>query len=274
MTQPLYEHHLAWKSAHIGNEVLTAIHGEVAVIRLHRPAVRNALSNEVFTRLTEITEQFDEDEAVAAIVLTGGGSVFAAGSDVREFAGKSPADIHGLPRLDEWHRLRRIRKPLIAAVNGPALGGGCELAMVCDIIIAGESAIFGQPEINLGLIPGGGGTQRLIRAVGKSIAMDMILSGRTLTARDAHRFGLVARLAPNELVLDRAISLGEVIAAKPRASVARAKQAVLFAESAGIAEGIEQERRLFECLFGTPATQEGMRAFLEKRAPSRPGNAT
>ncbi|MGE3796340.1 MAG: enoyl-CoA hydratase-related protein, partial [Thermomicrobiales bacterium] len=188
-----------------------------------------------------------------------------------ELAGKSPQEVHDLSRLDEWRQLARIRKPLIAAVNGMALGGGCELAMVCDIIIAGEDAVFALPETGLGLMPGGGGTQRLIRAVGKSVAMDMILTGRRLKARDALGFGLIARVAPNELVLDLAVSVGEHIAARPRDAVARAKYAVLLAENLALATGIEHERRLFESLFESNETQEKMRSFLDDRASKPPG---
>lgn len=267
MKRPCFEQNLSWTPVAAGETLLGVTIGQVALVKLNRPDARNALSLELFTTLCDHLSALDDDRDVASIVLTGGSKVFAAGADVREFAGRSALEMHALPRLEEWLRIRRIRKPVIAAVNGAALGGGCELALACDIIVAGESAFFGQPEINLGLIPGGGGTQRLIRTVGKSAAMEMILTGRQLPASDAFRLGLVSRLVPDELVLDTAIGIGEAIAARPAESVAKAKEAILLAETESLLDGLEHERRLFESIFDSANTQEGMQAFLDKRKP-------
>ncbi len=267
MNRPVFEQNLKWDPVSGTTGLLRATVDGVTILRIDRPAARNALSNDLFSAIAGTLATLDAEDAVAAIVLTGGRRVFAAGADIREFAGKTPDQVHALPRLDQWLGIRQVRKPLIAAVNGPALGGGCELAMACDIVVAGESATFGQPEINLGLIPGGGGTQRLIRAVGKSMAMEMILTGRLLSGREAERYGLVSRLAPDELVLDSAVQVGLEIAVRPRQAIARAKEAVLLAETTALLVGLEHERRLFEGLFDVSDTQEGLRAFLEKRKP-------
>lgn len=267
MQRPIRDEHVSWQPAFEADHVLVARVGEVGLVRLHRPQVKNALSQGLFDDLVHAVLRFDDDGDVGVVVITGGEQVFAAGADIREFAGKTPLEMHALPRLEQWHQLRRVRKPLIAAVNGFALGGGCELALACDIVIAGEGAVFGQPEINLGLIPGGGGTQRLIRAVGKAVAMDMILTGRRMPAREAAIFGLASRIVPDELVLDEAVRAGEEIAARPPESVARAKEAILAAESTPLVEGLELERRLFEAAFASVDTQEGLQSFVEKRKP-------
>jgi enoyl-CoA hydratase len=221
--------------------------------------------------LVEALEAHEADPSIRAIVLTGGTSVFAAGADVKEMADATAAEMLLKGRAGLWDRVRRISKPLIAAVSGYALGGGCELAMLCDIIIASESARFGQPEINVGLIPGAGGTQRLTRTVGKFVAMDMVLTGRQLTAEEAFRFGLAARIVPPELIVDEAVRLGKELAAKPPISLRLAKEAVTRAFEGRLDDGIDLERRLFYLLFATEDAHEGMRAFVEKRRPTYQG---
>jgi enoyl-CoA hydratase len=223
------------------------------------------------TAVGEAVEELERDPGIAAIVLTGGSQVFAAGADLKQMAEMSAVDMIYANRIRHWDRLRRITKPLIAAVSGYALGGGCEMAMLCDVIVASDSARFGQPEINVGLMPGAGGTARLTRAVGKSVAMDLVLSGRTIDGWEALRRGLVARVAPRELVVGEAIALGAEYAAKPRLSTRLAKEAVTRAAETTVAEGVEHERRLFYLLFASEDAHEGMRAFVEKRKPNYQG---
>jgi enoyl-CoA hydratase len=243
----------------------------VAIVRLNRPRVRNALNQALMGELVEILETLDGDEAVRVIVLTGDERAFAAGADIGEMAAATAIEMLGRPNLARWDRLRKIRKPLIAAVSGYALGGGCELAMVCDLIVASESARFGQPEINLGLMPGGGGTQRLVRAVGKARAMDLILTGRMMTASEAYAAGLVTSVVPAELYLEEAIRLARVIAAKSPNAVRLAKESVLKSFESSLDTGLDYERRSFNLLFASEDAREGMRAFLEKREPSFTG---
>ncbi|MDI3340466.1 MAG: enoyl-CoA hydratase-related protein [Sphaerobacter sp.] len=247
--------------------IVEKLAGGVGLIRLNRPERLNALNQALMRELVKAAEAFDADDEVGAIVLTGNEAAFAAGADVTEMDGAGVAGMLGGYRFDEWERLRRVRTPLIAAVSGWALGGGCELAMLCDIIVASETARFGQPEISLGLMPGAGGTQRLTRQVGKYLAMEMVLAGRQLTAAEAQRFGLVNRVVPVESYLDAALELARTVAAQAPLAVRLAKEAVLRAQDVPLEAGLAHERHNFYLLFGTEDTQEGIRAFLEKRRP-------
>ncbi len=237
----------------------------IGAIALNRPQVLNALNQALMEELATAMEALDRDDAVRCLVLTGNDRAFAAGADVREFADATSADMVKGYRFQEWERIRRVAKPVIAAVSGFALGGGCELAMSCDIIVASETARFGQPEIRLGVMPGAGGTQRLTRAVGKSRAMELVLTGRNITAHEALAWGLVSRVVPVELYLDDAKRLAREIAAQPPIAVRMAKEAVLQAFETTLGAGLEFERRCFHLLFGTEDKGEGVRAFLEKR---------
>ncbi len=243
----------------------------IAVVTLNRPQVLNSLNQALMEELAGALEGFDHDPRVRCVVLWGGPRVFAAGADVREMADAGTGDMVRGYRFQQWERIRRVATPLVAAVSGYALGGGCELAMLCDIIIASETAQFGQPEIRLGVMPGAGGTQRLTRAVGKSRAMEMILTGQPITADEAHRAGLVSRVVPAELCLDEAKTLARDIAAQPPIAVRMAKEAVLQAFETPLADGVLFERRCFHLLFGTEDAREGIRAFLEKRRPEWSG---
>ena len=240
--------------------------GRVRIITLRRPEALNALNNRLTRELTLALRTADSDEAIGAIVLTGHGKAFAAGADIKEMAPKGFADVYAEDFITAtWEELTRTRKPVIAAVNGFALGGGCEMAMMCDIVFAADSAKFGQPEIKLGVIPGSGGTQRLARAVGKSLAMDLILTGRMMGAEEALRAGLVARVVPADQLLAEAVAAAEVIAGYGLLSVMAAKEAVNRAFETTLSEGVRFERRLFHGLFGTTDQAEGMAAFVEKR---------
>lgn len=253
------------------DEVLSSTSDRVGIVTLNRPRALNALSRVVMTGVAEALEAFDADPGIGAMVLTGGPTIFAAGADIKEMADATSADMLARDTIALWDRLGRLRKPLIAAVAGYALGGGCEMAMLCDIIVAAQTAQFGQPEINLGLIPGAGGTQRLTRALGKSVAMDMILTGRMLGADEALQRGLVARVVPADQVIDDAVRLGNTIAARAPVSVQLAKDAVRHAYEAPLTDGVAYERSLFYLLFGTVDTHEGMQAFIEKRQPRYEG---
>ncbi|MCC6791584.1 MAG: enoyl-CoA hydratase/isomerase family protein [Thermomicrobiales bacterium] len=239
----------------------------VAIVRLNRPRVRNALNLALMAELVDAMESLDRDPTVRAIVLTGDDRAFAAGADIAEMAGASVVEMLDRPNLARWERLRKLKTPTIAAVSGFALGGGCELAMVCDMIVASETARFGQPEINLGLIPGGGGTQRLVRAVGKARAMELILTGRMFSAGEAFAAGLVTRVVPAERYLTEAVELAREIASKPPIAVQLARESMLTAIDSSLESGLAFERRAFTLLFATHDSQEGMRAFLEKRNP-------
>jgi enoyl-CoA hydratase len=241
------------------------------MVTLNRPQVLNALNQALMTELAAALEELDRAEGVRCIVLTGSDRAFAAGADVREFTEATSVDMVRSYRFQQWDRIRRIGTPIIAAVSGFALGGGCELAMACDIIIASETARFGQPEIRLGLIPGAGGTQRLTRAIGKSRAMELILTGQSLTAQDACALGLVARVVPVEVYLDEARRLAREIAAQPPVAVRLAKEAVLQAFESTLSGGLEFERKCFHLLFGSEDKREGIHAFLEKRPPNFTG---
>jgi enoyl-CoA hydratase len=241
----------------------------VALVVLDRPDVLNALNFALIEVLTDALEALDADPACRAIVITGAGArAFAAGADIGELAVQTPTSLTVDDHFHRWERIKRIRKPLIAAVRGFALGGGCELAMTCDMIVAGEDAQFGQPEIKLGVMPGAGGTQRLTRAVGKARAMEMVLTGRTMGAREAEAHGLVTSVVPAEATVPAALDLAARIAAMPPVAVLAAKAAVNRAEELSLEAGLEFERRSFYLLFDTEDQKEGMAAFGEKRSPT------
>ncbi|MGB6241658.1 MAG: enoyl-CoA hydratase [Castellaniella sp.] len=246
--------------------VKVEVRGRVGLLTLNRPQVLNALSNEVIDELSAAVQAFEADDDIGAMVLTGSEKAFAAGADISAMAGWSYMDVYKADYLGgNWDALRRARKPIIAAVSGYALGGGCELAMLCDFIIAAENAKFGQPEIKLGVIPGYGGTQRLPRAVGKAKAMDLVLTGRMMDVHEAERAGLVARIVPVDKLLDEAIEAATVIASMSSPSVMMAKECVNRAFEGTLNESLLFERRNFHALFGTEDQKEGMQAFVEKR---------
>ncbi len=241
--------------------------GHVGLVRLNRPKALNALNAQVIAELTEALKAYDANPDIAAIVLTGSDKAFAAGADIKEMASKDYIEASVSDFIAPWQAITQAKKPVIAAVAGYALGGGCELAMMCDIIICADNAKFGQPEINLGTIPGAGGTQRLTRAVGKSKAMEMVLTGRMLDAEAAERANLVARVVPLDALVDEAIKLGATIGEKSKPIVALAKQAVNTAFETTLATGMQVERQLFYSTFATDDRREGMAAFAEKRSP-------
>ncbi|HTP07882.1 MAG TPA: enoyl-CoA hydratase-related protein [Anaerolineae bacterium] len=245
--------------------ILTSIVERAGLIQINRPQQLNALNAAVMEELAVALEEFDRNERVGCMVITGNPRAFAAGADIKEMVDATAVEMLQRDSIARWDRLRKIKKPVIAAVSGFCLGGGCELAMACDLIIASESAQFGQPEINIGVIPGAGGTQRLTRALGKSKAMEMILTGRYLSAREAEQFGLAAHVVPVEVYLDEALKLANEIAARPPVAVRFAKEAINKSFEASLSEGLEFERRLFYFLFATDDQKEGMRAFVEKR---------
>jgi enoyl-CoA hydratase len=239
----------------------------VAIVTLNRPDALNALNSTVMTELIDATEGFDRDAGIGAIVLTGSEKAFAAGADIKEMQSLTFVDNYLGDFIGGWDAIARTRKPKIAAVSGYALGGGCELAMLCDFIIAADTAKFGQPEITLGVIPGMGGTQRLTRAVGKAKAMDLCLTGRMMDADEAERSGLVARVVPAAELLDVAIKAAQKIASLPLPAVMMAKETVDRAFESTLSEGLRFERRVFHSLFATEDQKEGMAAFAEKRKP-------
>ena len=245
--------------------ILVETHDNVGLIRLNRPKALNALSRGLIADLNHALKSFAEDSSIGAIVLTGSDKAFAAGADIKEIQGATFADAYLGEIITPWEFVTTIRKPVIAAVAGFALGGGCELAMMCDFILAADSAKFGQPEIKLGTIPGAGGTQRLTRFVGKSKAMDLILTGRLMDAAEAERCGLVSRIIPAAELVDEAIKVAKGVAALGAPSVLAAKECVNKAFETTLAEGIHFERRLFFGLFSTEDQKEGMRAFVDKR---------
>ena len=242
-----------------------------AVVRLNRPKQLNALNGAVMDALCDALETLDGDDAVRAIVVTGNERAFAAGADIGEMAGASAVEMLRSNRIGQWDRVRRISKPVLAAVSGWCLGGGCELAMTLDLIVAGEGARFGQPEIKIGVIPGAGGTQRLTRAIGKSKAMEMILTGEPISAAEAERAGLVARVVPDELVVEDALALAATIATQSPLALRLAKEAVNAAYEMSLSDSLTHERRLFYLLFASDDQKEGMAAFLEKRTPDFTG---
>ncbi len=239
--------------------------GRVGVVTLNRPRVLNALSPALMAELGDVLTRFDADPEVGAAVLTGGPSVFAAGADIGDMAERSPVEQLVRDQTGRWAPVAGFSKPLVAAVNGYALGGGCELALMCDLIVAGDSARFGQPEINLGIIAGAGGTQRWPRSVGKYVAMEVNLGGSPISARRAHQLGLVNRLVPAEVTLDVATRMAAELADKAPVALRLAKEAVNRAFETSLAEGLAVERKNFYFLFATEDQKEGMRAFLEKR---------
>jgi len=251
--------------------ILVSTTGAVGLIQLNRPKVLNALSPELMAEVAGALQAFDQDDSVRAIVLTGNQRAFAAGADIGDMAEKSVVDVARRDYLSTWGQIRRTRKPIIAAVSGYCFGGGCELAMNCDMIIAAETAQFGQPEINLGIMPGAGGTQRLTRAVGKALAMEMVLTGRPISARRAYEAGLINRVVPAEACLPEAMKLAAEVATKAPVAVEMTKEAVLKAFETHLSEGLEFERKNFFVLFSTEDQKEGMRAFLEKRKPEWKG---
>jgi enoyl-CoA hydratase len=247
--------------------LLIETRGRVGIIRLNRPQALNALNSALNAELARAVAAFDADEGIGCMLITGSGKAFAAGADIKEMAGKSATDVFMGDFAGGWHAVANARKPVIAAVAGFALGGGCELAMQCDLIIAADTAKFGQPEIKLGIIPGIGGTQRLTRAVGKAKAMDLILTGRMMDAAEAERAGLVARVVPAASRMDEAMKVADAIATMPLPAVLAAKEAVSGAFETSLAEGVRFERRIFHTLFATHDQKEGMAAFVEKRPP-------
>ena len=251
--------------------ILSEIRGHVGLITLNRPQVMNALNNQLMRELMDALETFDKDDDIGAMVITGNAKSFAAGADIKEMAGKSIQQMMDQDHIAVFGRIRTIQKPVIAAVSGWALGGGCEIALSCDMIIASESAQFGQPEINIGVIPGAGGTQRLTHAVGKAIAMEMILNDRRLIAQEAYQLGIVNRVVPIDGYLDEALKLAEEIASRAPIAVRAAKKIINQAFEQTLAEGLAAEKREFYNLFATEDQKEGMQAFIEKRKPEWKG---
>ena len=245
--------------------ILTRTDGRVGISQLNRPKALNALNRELMGELVSALEGFDSSVEVGCMVITGNDRAFAAGADIKRMAEATPVMMLNDPFLDHFDRIGQIRKPVIAAVSGYALGGGCELAMACDMIVASKSAKFGQPEINLGVIPGAGGTQRLTRAVGKTLAMEIILNGRFLSADEAMAHGLVNKVTPVESYMDEALKLASEIADRAPVAVKLAKEAVNVAFETSLQSGLQYERRLFYMLFSTVDQKEGMSAFVEKR---------
>lgn len=249
------------------SNILVERRGRVGLVTLNRPEALNALNKATMDELVAAVSAMDADPEVGAVVLTGSAKAFAAGADIKEMQSKGYMDMYAADWFRGWEDFTRLRIPVVAAVSGFALGGGCELAMMCDFIIAGDNAKFGQPEINLGVLPGMGGSQRLTRAVGKSKAMDMILTGRFMDAEEAERAGLVSRVVPSAEVVDEALKAAAVIASKSKPVAMVAKEAVNTAFETGLAQGVLFERRVFHSLFATEDQKEGMAAFAEKRQP-------
>jgi len=247
--------------------ILVERRGRVGLVTLNRPEALNALNKATMDELVAAVSAMDADPELGAVVLTGSAKAFAAGADIKEMQSKGYMDMYAADWFRGWEDFTRLRIPVVAAVSGFALGGGCELAMMCDFIIAGDNAKFGQPEINLGVLPGMGGSQRLTRAVGKSKAMDMILTGRFMDAEEAERAGLVSRVVPAADVVEEALKAAKVIASKSKPVAMVAKEAVNAAFETGLAQGVLFERRVFHSLFATEDQKEGMAAFTEKRQP-------
>lgn len=251
--------------------VLVERHGPVGVATLNRPAVLNALGNDLLAELVGALEGLDSDDSIRVLVVTGGPQVFAAGADLRQLAEAPDVEAFVAARRLLWDRLARVGKPLVGAVSGYALGAGCELAMHCDLIVASETARFGQPEINVGLMPGAGGTQRLARLIGKVRAMELVLTGRPMSAYEAERAGLVNRVVPAEVLADEALALARELAEKPPISLRHARDAVRQALEATLTEGLEYERSSFGQVLQTEDAREGITAFIEKRKPAYHG---
>ena len=251
--------------------VETSLDGHVALCRLNRPDARNALSPELMDELAIAVEGFDADPQVRCVVIAGSDEVFAAGADIRSLRERTFEESLRHPAAGFWRRVAAIKTPLVAAVSGYALGGGCELALACDMIVAADNALFGQPEITLGIIPGGGGTQRLARVIGKQRAMEYVLTGRRFDAGMAYQWGLVNKVVRQQDCVLEALELARTIAERPPLAVRLAKQAVIAAEETTLSAGIENERRLYELAMATEDRVEGMQAFLEKRRPDFKG---
>jgi len=251
--------------------IVVSRQGRVVLVELNRPEALNALNTRLAEELTDYLCTLDDDPGIGCFVITGKGKAFAAGADIKEMAAKTYPDIVHENLFARWDRFALLRTPKIAAVNGFALGGGCELAMMCDIIFAAESAKFGQPEIKLGVMPGMGGSQRMLRAIGKAKAMDMILTGRMMDVCEAERAGLVARVFADDRLLEETMQAAGIIADYGRTSVLMAKEAVARAEESSLSEGLLFERRAFQALFATKDQKEGMAAFCEKRSPNFSG---
>jgi enoyl-CoA hydratase len=251
--------------------LLHEVDGNVAIIRINRPKVLNALSLPLMADLATLLEQYDADDSIHVILLSGSQRAWAAGADIGDMATASSDEMRKRDQFSIWEQIKNITKPIVAAVSGFALGGGCELMMHCDIIIASENALFGQPEINLGIIPGAGGTQRFTRAVGKATAMDVMLSGRFLSAKEALGFGLISRIVPKEHWFESALQVAKQVAAKGPIALRSAKTSVLNAEELPLSASLAEERALFYALFDTNDQTEGMTAFAEKRPPNFTG---
>ncbi len=249
------------------SNVLEERHEQVVLLRLNRPEVLNALSGELMEELSNTLTRLDQDDQVRVVVLTGNERAFAAGADIQELHGNTAVSMLASRQITRWDAVKKFSKPLIAAVSGWALGGGMELVMACDMVIAGDNAQFGQPEIKIGVMPGAGGTQRLTKVVGKARAMEMVLTGRTITAEEAFHMGLVNHIVAREQVINRALELAQTIALMPPIAVRLAKESVLTALDTPLDVGLTHERRLFSLLFASEDQKEGMSAFLEKRPP-------
>ena len=252
--------------------ILVETRGHVGLIILNRPQALNALNNQLMRELMDALEAFDQNDNVGAMVITGNEKAFAVGADIKEMAGKTAQQMLDIDHVAVFGRIRTIQKPVIAAVSGWALGGGCEVALSCDMIIASDSAKFGQPEITIGVIPGAGGTQRLIRAVGKALAMEMILNNRTLTAQEALQYGLVNRVVPVGDYLNVAILLADEIASRAPLAVRAAKRMINHSYESFLTDGLAEEKQVFYNLFASKDQKEGMQAFVEKRKPEWKGN--
>lgn len=251
--------------------ILAEVRGRVGLVTLNRPQAMNALNNQLMRELMDALAAFDKNEAVGAMVITGNEKAFAAGADIKEMADQSIQQMMDRDHVAVFGRIRTIQKPVIAAVSGWALGGGCEVALSCDMIVASESARFGQPEITIGVIPGAGGTQRLTRAVGKAIAMEMIINNRTLTAQEAYQFGMVNHVLPVDQYLDEALKLAEEIASRAPVAVRVAKKMINEVFERILSDGLAEEKQQFYNLFATEDQKEGMQAFIEKRKPEWKG---
>jgi len=251
--------------------ILVQYEAPIAIVQINRPRQLNALNSQVMQEMTRALETLDNDAAIGCMIVTGDERAFGAGADIKDMADATAVEMLQRNWIAYWDRIKHISKPVIAAVSGYAVGGGCELAMACDLIVASESAQFSQPEINLGVIPGAGGTQRLTRAIGKAKAMDMVLTGRALSAREAEANGLVARVYPTEVYLDEAKKLAREIASKAPVALRFAKESVNKAFESPLADGLDFERKLFYFLFATQDGHEGLKAFVEKRKPEWQG---
>ncbi|MBM3153351.1 MAG: enoyl-CoA hydratase [Chloroflexi bacterium] len=251
--------------------ILTETHGRVGLVRLNRPQAMNALNRDLLAELCQALADFDADDGIGAIVISGSEKAFAAGADIKAMAEASLVEMVRSSFVELFDGLRRVRKPVVAAVSGYALGGGCEIALACDLVVASETAKFGQPEVTIGVIPGAGGTQRLAHAIGKALAMEMVLNNRTLTAQEALHFGLVNRVTPVERFLDEALAMAAELAGRAPLAVRLGKEMVNKAYELPLNEALEAERRSFYMLFATQDQKEGMKAFIEKRKPEWKG---